>query len=518
MSASISRIAQTKTSLAIAGTSDSTRVTVDSTVPTSDPDTRLATTSKLLKGKLDYNQNHIYAGGKLLVSGVDTNIHSASSKSTISASSSSNYKNKGTGAVVSSNNHTSTSTNTSRESETDTPHTAIHSQSQSLIHTSNRNSKEREPGKTDVNEDRISSLSASSRNTNKKKKKTSSKKQNNQLVSPLEQHFEKQKQQHPLPPQSKKYPTTPISKMSASRRKSRYEMSQSEELPQGRRRNFSFMRSEVSPRRRRVSSATLEKTRAHAKKLALLAAANHTRNEENQQQQQLSNIGSFDSQYSQNTSGSRVRAGSGGGSSALKTTPRKPGLNFSAFETDSCISANTSVYDMDFIDQMPSFDDTASSTSFFSNASNFSTGSSSFTQNNNQQYLQQQQQQQHQRRNKNKLEMYNNVNRSIRNAQFQQQQQQYSRKQLSQSLDMFPNGDSLEYSAFSNASSFQANFQQQQQQSPNSMQHQQQQHLSSHNDSLNRSNLSTVNLSTVSNTSSTISGAAAVSIVDYYSE
>ena len=502
---SASRGITAETSSAIASTSSSSAGTGNSTVTvtgthTNHHNTRLATTAEFETRedpKLDYNQNHIYTEEKLSVSGVGNNNHI---HSTGIASNNNNYNStSAASSSVSSESNSYINTNNPNDSN---PHSPItYPQSLTPTRAYINNSQERKPQNTDVNEDKISALSFS-KSDNHKQHNHPNKKSQSLSPSPLQLHFEKHsgdglsRKQHPLPPQFKKYPTTPVSKMSASsRRKSRLRLQQQfqeeETMPQERRRNFSFMRQEISPRRRRVSSATLEKTRAHAKKLARLAASNNHNSQDEQfgydENQQFSNVGSLDSQYSQ-------------GGSRFKSTPTKPSLNFSAFETDSCISANTSVYDMDFIDHMPSFDDTASSTSFFSNASTFSTGSSSITQNNNQQYLQQQQQQQYQKRNKNKLDMYNGVNRSIRNAQFQQQQQQYSRQQ--QSFEMFPTGDSLEYSGFSSSSGFQPSFQQQQ--LALSQQQQQLQLSLSHNQTLNRSNISAV-----SNTSSTISGAAA---------
>ena len=286
-----------------------------------------------------------------------------------------------------------------------------------------------------------------------------------------------------------------------------------------RRRNFTFMRKEISPsRRRRVSSTTLEKNRAHARKLAKIAASEklHLDNDQYQQQQQQqqqqqhyhhqqqqlneeyhdhdtfnAQFPTTPSSYSPSVNNDATFGGVGAnGSGSLPTqnnsssiqnnmnnhnSHNKPSLNFAAFETDSCISANTSVYDMDFIDHMPSFDDAASSTSFFSSASNFSSASSHIPPT----YHQQQHQHHHQQRgkNKNKLEMYGaGGKRSMRNLQLQQQQH------------MFQDNYSV-----TSATSPPSN--------PSPLYHQNQ----SQHDTMNRSS----SLSTASTSSSTISGAAA---------
>ena len=284
-------------------------------------------------------------------------------------------------------------------------------------------------------------------------------------------------------------PSSSSSKMSASlRRKARFAASQNEaniqnqQQPPERRRNFAFMKSSSassSPRRRRISNATLEKTRAHSKKLAKIASvsqntgaadvfnadihddtnghfdakfeqkeynfdaqfSNNDRYDSGQQHQhQHRHPQSFPSNHQNATTNNpyefamqqEVAAPSPMIAQEVyqQQAPPPSKLNFAAFETDSCISANTSVYDMDFIDQMPSFDDTASSTSFFSNASTsvFSAVSNSSGNlggaygNNNIRPMKQQipihahhqQPQQNWGKSKNKLDMYSGVGNNNR--------------------------------------------------------------------------------------------------------
>ncbi len=302
-----------------------------------------------------------------------------------------------------------------------------------------------------------------------------------------------------------------------------------------RRRNFAFMRSNESfpLRRKKVSSAVMEKTRAHAKKLAKLATTADNNDYGNFAQFDQSNIG--------DGRGGIGGGGSGGGSGedggwmsspsmspshqhtqytfSMMSSPtdiynrynispdspdRKPSLNFAAFESDSVVS---SVYEFDYLDHSPSFDDGASSTSFFSSAS---TSNYSAVTNNSHLYNINGTRNQYSTmgiggggsvvsgvhnlntstissssgmitrgKSKNKLEMYNGVG-SMRNLQLQQQH----------------------HNNMMSPSSIH---------SMTSPTYQQQSHQHQDNDILNRSTLShaSTTVSQASNASSTISGAAA---------
>ena len=183
---------------------------------------------------------------------------------------------------------------------------------------------------------------------------------------------------------------------------------------QERRRTFAFMKSSpsASPNRRKVSSATLEKTRAHAKKLARLAASKQQQHqqEQNDDHHIQYNVDPYDFEMNNNDGFNSYNFQS-------NLSPQtKPSLNFAAFETESCISS--SVYDMDYIDQMPSFDESVSATSYLSSASNVSALTSNSMMRNSNTYH-------HpssgmKGKNKNKLGMYNGVG-SLRNLQLQQQ-------------------------------------------------------------------------------------------------
>jgi len=125
---------------------------------------------------------------------------------------------------------------------------------------------------------------------------------------------------------------------------------ENEDLQSERRRNFTFIR-QASPNRRKVSSATLARTREHAKQLAMLAGSPADGPE------------SDDMNYQKPDLDSHLQRG-------------KQSLNFSVFDADSsiisgnssivsnsistAISANMSAYDMD------SFDDASSAFSGFS--------------------------------------------------------------------------------------------------------------------------------------------------------